>query len=74
MIHRVFVVLNMTCAHCAMNIDGAVEDLPGVHSCDTSYARGRATVAFDPERVSAEEIVAAIGAAGYGARLAADDP
>jgi copper chaperone CopZ len=69
-ITREFVIADMHCAHCAMHIDGAVEDLPGVDRCDANYAKSRATVTYDPARVTPAAIVAAIQSAGYGARLA----
>lgn len=72
MITREFVILDMHCAHCVMRVDDAVEDLPGVERCDASYAKGRAKVTYDPARVTPEAILAAIQAAGYGARLAGD--
>jgi len=65
MIQQMFVIADMHCGNCAMAIDGAVEDLPGVVRCDASYAKGRAVVTYDPARVTPGQIVAAIRAAGY---------
>jgi copper chaperone CopZ len=69
MITQEFVILDMHCGNCAMHIDGAVEDLPGVARCDANYAKGRAKVTYDPARVTLEAIVAAIQAAGYSAHV-----
>ena len=59
-------VEGMHCGACAMHVDDALEDLEGVHSSKTSFARARVKVDYDPERVSAEQLREAIVAAGYG--------
>ena len=50
-----------------MTIDGAVEDLPGVKSAATNYARQFADVEYDERNVSESQIIEAIQAAGYAA-------
>lgn len=55
----------MHCSSCAMNIDGALEDLPGVVTSDTSYAKAKTTVTYDESQVRLEKIKAAIEAEGY---------
>lgn len=55
------------CASCAMAIDLALEDLPGVTEARTSYARATTEVTFDPSRVGREDLIAAIREAGYAA-------
>lgn len=55
----------MHCVSCSLNIDGAVEDLPGVKSSSTSYAKGESRVEFDPSTVSEDRIKAAIEQLGY---------
>lgn len=62
---REFVIENMHCAHCAMSIDGAIEDLTGVVDASTSYARGRTKVVIDPEQVTDAQILAALHEVGY---------
>ncbi len=69
MITQRFLISGMHCAHCAMAIDDAVEELPGVVRCETDYAAGRAKVTYDPSQVSAAEIIAAIEEAGYEGQL-----
>lgn len=58
-------IKGMHCTSCAMNIDGALEDLPGVVSSDTSYAKAKTTVTYDESQVKLEKIKAAIEAEGY---------
>jgi copper chaperone CopZ len=64
-------IAGMHCASCAMAIDLALEDLPGVAEARTSYARGTTEVAFDPARVGLGALIAAIREAGYAAQPSA---
>lgn len=43
-IRQRFQITNMHCTMCSMNIDGALEDLPGVTEATTSFARSRSEV------------------------------
>lgn len=63
-----FAVQGMHCVGCAMAIDGALEDLPGVRTAATHYARQVVDVEYDAGRVSAADIIAAIESAGYRAQ------
>ncbi len=65
MIKKKFQIQGMHCVGCAMTIDGAVEDLPGVKSATTNYARQVAEVEYDEKKVTDVQIVMAIQAAGY---------
>jgi Cu+-exporting ATPase len=55
----------MHCVGCAMTIDGALEDLPGVRSASTNYARQMVDVDYDERIVSEAQLIAAVAAAGY---------
>ena len=55
----------MHCGSCALNVDDALEELDGVKRSTTSYARSRAKVDYDPDRVTLERITAAVAALGY---------
>ncbi len=63
----------MTCASCATRIEKRLNKLEGVEAT-VNYAMENAAVLFDPLRVAPEDLIAAIEAAGYQARLAADEP
>jgi Cu+-exporting ATPase len=55
----------MHCSSCAMNIDFDLEDLSGVKSAKTSYAKQYTEVEFDEEKISESEIAAQIKKTGY---------
>lgn len=60
-----FQIQGMHCVNCAMNVDGTLEDLPGVKSATTHYARQVTEVEYDETRVTEADIIAAVQAAGY---------
>ena len=66
--HVDLVVTGMTCASCASRIEKSLNGLPGV-TASVNYATERAAVDFDPDRVTAHDLVGAVGAAGYGATV-----
>ena len=55
----------MHCSSCAMNIDFDLEDLEGVTSVKTSYAKEECEVEFDEEKVKSEDIFITIKKTGY---------
>ncbi len=64
-----FDVRGMTCGGCALATKAAVQRLDGVRAADAGYDKGSgagwARVDYDPERVTPEEIAAAISGIGY---------
>ena len=48
-----------------MNIDLDLEDLPGVKTSQTNYAKQETRVEFDPTQVSETQIVSSITKTGY---------
>ena len=60
----------MHCSSCAMNIDFDLEDLEGVKSAKTSYAKQVTEVEFDDEKMSQIEITEQIKKTGYTAKVA----
>lgn len=58
----------MHCSSCAMNIDFDLEDLEGVKSVKTSYAKQESEVEFDGEKMTIEQIFAQIKKTGYKAQ------
>jgi Cu+-exporting ATPase len=63
----------MTCASCAMRIEKRLNKLDGVEAT-VNYATENAAVDFDPLRVSPDDLIDAIEAAGYHATLTAVEP
>jgi len=64
-----FAVDGMHCGSCGMLIDDTLADLLGVHTSTTTYRTRTSVVELDPGRVAAAQVIAAIGEAGYTARL-----
>ncbi|MCQ3929159.1 MAG: heavy metal transporter [Chloroflexi bacterium] len=70
MVKQQFKIQGMHCVGCAMTIDGAVEDLPGVKSASTNYKRQVAVVEYDERQVSETDILQVIHEAGYSGKVA----
>lgn len=65
MIKKKLKIEGMHCTSCAMCIDMDLEDLTGVCSCKTSYAKAETEVEYDSEKVSEEQILQTIKKSGY---------
>jgi len=55
----------MHCRSCSMLVDMTVGELEGVEHVETDYVSGDTNVEFDGEKVTVDDIVAAIRSAGY---------
>lgn len=55
----------MHCTSCSMNVDGELEDLDGVFSASTSYAKQESVVEYDPQKVSVSQLENVITELGY---------
>lgn len=60
-----FKIQGMYCSSCAISIDFDLEDLEGVKSAKTSYARCECEVEFDPVKVEEKDVVETIKKSGY---------
>ncbi|MFJ1768419.1 heavy metal translocating P-type ATPase [Amycolatopsis sp. NPDC088138] len=65
-------ITGMTCASCAMRIERKLNKLDGV-TATVNYATEKAKVDFAGD-VEPQDLVAQVEAAGYGAKLPADEP
>ncbi|HJS42653.1 MAG TPA: cation transporter [Gemmatimonadales bacterium] len=63
-------VTGMTCGHCQAKVENALKGISGVYSAVVDLPDGEAEVDFDDDRVTTDQLVAAIGHAGYGAKVA----
>jgi copper chaperone len=63
--HVELTIDGMHCGSCGLLVDETLEELDGVDRCTSDVRRGRARVAFDPARVTLEDITAAVAALGY---------
>jgi len=61
-------VTGMTCGHCRMKVEKAIQDVSGVYGAAVDLDGGAAEVEFDERRVDAGRIVSAVEAVGYRAR------
>lgn len=61
-----FRIEGMHCGSCAMLVDDALEDLPGVRSTRTSVKQGRSVVELDPA-CSPGDVIAVVVELGYSA-------
>ena len=60
-----FKINGMHCSSCAMSIDFDLEDLDGVKSAKTSYAKQETEVEFEEEKISEEDVEKQINKTGY---------
>ena len=65
MIKKKLKIEGMHFSSCAMNIDFDLEDLDGVNSVKTSYARQVCEVEFDEKKISNQAIIQTIKKTGY---------
>ena len=72
MTKETFQVTGMTCSACSAHVEKAVGKLQGIDSATVNLMLGSMTVAYDETVTNAEQIIAAVIGAGYGAQRAAD--
>ncbi len=70
---QLFKLQGMSCAGCARNIEKVIAAVPGVSTGSVNFGAEQAAVTYDAQQTSADEIQAAIAAAGYGAQATTDD-
>jgi copper ion binding protein len=63
MAEKTYTVTGMTCEHCVRSVRTEVGKVPGVDAVDVDLESGRVTVRG--ERVSDEQVAAAVDEAGY---------
>lgn len=64
-VKKKFEISGMHCTSCAMNIDFDLEDLEGVTSAKTNYAKQESEVEFDEEETELKVIIEQIKKTGY---------
>lgn len=65
MVKKKLKIEGMHCNSCALLIDMDLEDLEGVKSAETSYAKSETKVEYDEEKVDLHKILHIIKEAGY---------
>jgi len=66
-------ISGMHCASCAKNIEKRLKKEKGVINTSVSYATGRSSVEYDPEKISEQKIVGVINKMGYKGFFSAQD-
>ncbi len=59
----------MHCTSCALNIDFDLEDLTGIKSSKTNYAKQLSEIEYDETQVNLDQIINQIKKTGYSAKL-----
>ena len=57
----------MSCSSCAIRIESAISEVPGVKLCSVNFAAEQATVEYDPRQTSIQNIQEAVTEAGFSA-------
>lgn len=65
MVKKTFQVEGMHCTSCALSVDEELEELEGIKTSRTSYARQSTEVEFDERLVDEAKIIATVEKAGY---------
>jgi len=63
-------VSGMTCGHCQMKVERALKGAAGVYSAIVDLTTGEAEIDFNDDSATAQQLVAAVEHAGYGAKVA----
>lgn len=61
----IFQIIGMHCTACALNIDLDLEELPGVESAKTNYAKSQTEITYNPQLTTPDQLIAAIAKTGY---------
>ena len=59
----------MHCTSCSMNIDMDLEEVEGIKSVKTSYAKQESEIEFEEDKITLEQILKQIQETGYQAQV-----
>jgi copper chaperone len=62
---RVLRVPDMSCGHCELSVQEALDELDGVERASADHARGEVELTYDASRVTDERLREVIEEAGY---------
>lgn len=68
-IKKTFSLEGMHCSSCVSIIEQALKDVPGVKNATVNFATTKATVVYDPDQVSDNELSSAVSNVGYKAMI-----
>ncbi len=58
-------ISGMHCSSCSMRIDGDLEELEGVKTSQTNFAKGLSEIEYEETKVSVDQLKRVIETAGY---------
>ncbi|WP_298788492.1 copper chaperone CopZ [uncultured Marinococcus sp.] len=58
-------VQGMTCGHCKMSVEGALNELDGVSAAEVNLKSGKVDVTFEESKVKVETLKEAVEDQGY---------
>jgi copper chaperone CopZ len=64
-----FLVEDITCTGCVMDMENILLDLNGVETASLNYAAGVFTIQYDSGEIKAETIVKKVGNLGFNTKL-----
>ncbi len=70
MIKKTFKVPDMSCTNCAMKLESLEDTLDGVKEINASYHKLEMVIVYDENKLTDEQIIAAVKKKGYQAVLA----
>ena len=65
MIKKTFKVPDMSCTNCAMKLESLEDTLDGVREINVSYHKLQMTIEYDENKLTDEQIIAAVKKKGY---------
>ncbi len=65
MTKKVLKIEGMHCVSCTMLVDGDLEDLKGVRSSKTNFAKSQCEIEFEETEIDIKEIVKTVKGTGY---------
>ena len=65
MIRKTFKVPDMSCTNCAMKLESLEDTLDGVREINASYHKLQMTIEYDENKLTDEQIIAAVKKKGY---------
>ena len=71
---KTILVLDMSCAVCANNVESTVKHLSGVVEAAVNFAANTLTVKYDPQIITLQKMQEAVQAAGYDLVIESEDP
>lgn len=64
-----FLIENIPCAGCAMDMENVLLDLSGVEEAELNYADGTFFIRYDPGEIAAETITKKVNSLGFTVKL-----